>query len=326
MPNSPKIVGIKDIPELIKEVMPQLSSFVAGRRVASAKNVNYQIALLRDSLGALSDAEKKKFTSQSVHGNNPGGAVFSGIEKATGLKLSTSLGDVIKRYDDTILENKSAEYFADNLAQEMPGAANERRADALSQELANGAATKIQAAFRGQRARNDLEKKQLAAENIQAAFRNHNRKKKGINGESPIVKPMDKLMRTLEGYRAPGVLDKRKIKKNSPATPAPKVKNTVGPTLHEAVHKGIAFSNDNPIIVNARSTPAVVATAPVSDARGQEDILLKSALALQARIAGRTGRGAEELRAEVARTVNRETESITPPPGSKPRGKSTHLG
>lgn len=121
-----------DIQKLIDKVMPQLANFVTGRRGLKDKNINYQIALLRDSLNELSEEDKKIFLLQSIHGANIAGGFFSFLENNTGLKLSATLGEVIGRYNDIILENKAIEEFkSDELNKVSTNAMNKEFHDRL---------------------------------------------------------------------------------------------------------------------------------------------------------------------------------------------------
>jgi len=121
-----------DIQKLIDKVMPQLANFVTGRRGLQDKNINYQIALLRDSLNELSEEDKKIFLLQSIHGANIAGGFFSFLENNTGLKLSATLGEVIGRYNDIILENKAIEEFkSDELNKVSTNAMNKEFHDRL---------------------------------------------------------------------------------------------------------------------------------------------------------------------------------------------------
>ncbi len=122
-----------DIQKLIDKVMPQLQSFVAGGRGSGDKNekMNYQIAILRDALAEYKGADKDNLLSQSVHGSNLTGGLFSFLEENAGLKLSTTLGEAIRRYDDIVLENKPAKafrtfLFADDLGKPLTHSTSKR--------------------------------------------------------------------------------------------------------------------------------------------------------------------------------------------------------
>ncbi len=331
MPNSPKTVKIQGIQKLIDEVMPQLSSFVAGRRGSGDDGINDKIVLLRRSLEALDDVDRKKFISQSVHGNNPGGAVFSGIEKATGLKLSTSLGDAIKRYYDEVIREPAVS-FSNPLTQEMageavskPDAAELATADKLfnanvealragnlpdydgrSKEIgeartrADDAATKIQAAFRKHKANEESVKTYNPFSAVEERVEGEN----PMYTDAPVVnprKPMSeadkKRVRTLEGYRNSGLPTSSK-KSSVPSTPEAVAVTPPSPEVREPVES-----------VTQSSPPPRVTLA-------------ESASKLLKRIADRPGKEAEILRARVREGVENITPS--PSPGKPVGGKSTH--
>ena len=109
----PKIFTTRaTIDQLTREVMPALRSFVAGRRPQKEGMVdlNEKVALLRDAIEGYEGPDKKAIQSIQVHGRNLGGALLSGLEKIGVRGVSTTLSEVIKRYDETVLEKAKTDY------------------------------------------------------------------------------------------------------------------------------------------------------------------------------------------------------------------------
>jgi hypothetical protein len=153
VPNSPN--AATDIQQLIDKIIPELAIFIVGRRVSSGDNMNYQIALLCDSLKKLSDGDREKILSQSVYGVNITGGFLSFLKKNAGLKLSITLGEAIGRYYDIILENNPDEefkrvFFSDDLGKKFI----KTRDKELHREFESDSEIKIQLAFRNHSIRN----------------------------------------------------------------------------------------------------------------------------------------------------------------------------
>lgn len=240
-----------DIQKLINKVMPQLANFVIGRRGLKDKNINYQIALLRDSLNVLNEEDKKAFLSQSIHGANIAGGFFSFLESNTGLKLSATLGEVIGRYNDIILENKAIEEFKSDELSKTPN-------HAMNKE------------FHGR-----LESDSTVKHNIAE-------KKSSLMAESRTSLPkIDKkaTLAMLAGFE---------------------------PTKNTARNHKIAQA----LVESSIKHLGVIKELPEDDAAKRIQAVFKkrnklaiSAMKLKKRIATRTGKGAQELRNAVERTI-----------------------